>query len=628
MKREKKSSKYIMGSGADGVLERYGCFAVFLLAFLPRMVFIFTSTYPLSIGGDEIFQFMPIAKLVGWDWSGVAEDYRYYGYGFFVLLTPLFKIVSDPLVLYRCIVSLFVLLQALVAPLAYRIMRDFYSISDTPFLVLGATACSYFVTVRAVYTYNEHVYIFIVWLIAAALLKLEKNVDNTSGKRKWTLVVLLLMVYAMTLHSRAVALWIALLAGIFAYFIVYRKWVVSWAVLGGIGILGYGGAELAKRLVINSSISDGAAAVNNVSVSFDISSIFYSSKSILGWVYIIIGQLSTLMVFTGGFAVFCLVVGIYKLLGTLLKRLFPKWKLGEYSQSDSQSFFLLTVMLAAVVITILGQSFSWLWGVADGLERNKEVDSYRAFTYLRYFGVYFGPILMLGLVWLKKEHEAYCRCIGAIFTVGWLLQLIWCTYILPYISSFTGTVWDYAPYSLTHGWTDKLSRSSYIVGTAAALLLSYIIYFLAKHKKGTIVAGILACLLLYEYCYNAVYHEGWRGKTNYEFLYDSCQVMDALADQEVLPDHIYVDRISHPVTGQGTGYIYQFMLPEQRIIFRLPEEDEVEEASAVLTVDGNLNEKLAEQGYWFVWLGESQYIYVKGEQLQQALLDLGMTRLY
>ncbi|UNT93752.1 hypothetical protein [Allobaculum sp. Allo2] len=44
----------------------------------------------MSISGDEIFSFWPAAKLAGYDWSGVMEGYRYYGFGYTALLTPFF----------------------------------------------------------------------------------------------------------------------------------------------------------------------------------------------------------------------------------------------------------------------------------------------------------------------------------------------------------------------------------------------------------------------------------------------------------------------------------------------------------------------------------------------------------
>ena len=59
----------------------------FFICFVPRIIFL-KDVYPLSVTGDETFMFMPAATWAGLDWSGNVRDYRYYGYGFVALLTP------------------------------------------------------------------------------------------------------------------------------------------------------------------------------------------------------------------------------------------------------------------------------------------------------------------------------------------------------------------------------------------------------------------------------------------------------------------------------------------------------------------------------------------------------------
>lgn len=60
----------------------------FLICLIPRILFL-KDVYPLSVTGDETFMFMPATTWAGLDWSGNAGSYRYYGYGFVALLTPL-----------------------------------------------------------------------------------------------------------------------------------------------------------------------------------------------------------------------------------------------------------------------------------------------------------------------------------------------------------------------------------------------------------------------------------------------------------------------------------------------------------------------------------------------------------
>ena len=101
----------------------------FFICFVPRILFL-KDVYPLSVTGDETFMFMPAATWAGLDWSGNVGDYRYYGYGFVALLTPLFKYIESPVVLYRIIVGFMILFQALVGPISYHIMKKYFSMKN------------------------------------------------------------------------------------------------------------------------------------------------------------------------------------------------------------------------------------------------------------------------------------------------------------------------------------------------------------------------------------------------------------------------------------------------------------------------------------------------------------------
>ena len=102
--------------------------------------------------------FLPIAKILGWDWSGMIIKPLYYGYGFISFLIPLFALIDDGILLYRIIVVFMILAQALIAPCACYIIRRFFKIKDSKITFLISVSCSYMVTQRAVYVYNEYVF--------------------------------------------------------------------------------------------------------------------------------------------------------------------------------------------------------------------------------------------------------------------------------------------------------------------------------------------------------------------------------------------------------------------------------------------------------------------------------------
>lgn len=212
--------------------------AAFLIALLPRLLFLF-KVYPLSVTGDETFTLMPAALWAGLDWSGNAGLYRYYGYGFVAFLTPFFKMIHDPVLLYRVIVGFMILFQALIAPVSYHLMRRYFKMQDCLLTLLLSVICSYLVFLRAVYIYNEFIYDFVVWLVFWCMLELLKSLEMKKKKVFLTALLAVLIAYAMTLHSRAVTLWIALFITVVFFFFVYGKWIVSVPVFAVLGIVGY-----------------------------------------------------------------------------------------------------------------------------------------------------------------------------------------------------------------------------------------------------------------------------------------------------------------------------------------------------------------------------------------------------
>lgn len=161
----------------------------FFVVFGIRLLFI-SRVHTMSITGDEIFSFWPAAKMAGYDWQGVMNTYRYYGFGYSLLLYPFFLIFKDPIVLYRAMVILMMICQSLVAPISYHLLKRYFNIKNIWVLFFGSIACAFMVSVRAVYTYPEFVYDLMVWLSVWILLKLL-HTENPWKKAAFTLLLLM-----------------------------------------------------------------------------------------------------------------------------------------------------------------------------------------------------------------------------------------------------------------------------------------------------------------------------------------------------------------------------------------------------------------------------------------------------
>lgn len=589
----------------------------FLICLIPRLLFL-KEVYPLSVTGDETFMFMPAATWAGLDWSGNAGSYRYYGYGFVALLTPLFKYIESPVVLYRVIVGFMILFQALVGPISYHIMKKYFSMKNNLLTVAVSVACSYLVFLRAVYAYNEFIYDLFVWLIFWCLLELLQNQKNKVKKAVLTGVLMVLLVYEMTIHSRAVALWIALAVTVLFYLWVYRRCILSIPVTFILGGIGYFFSQKGIDYIVNMFTNAASSSeIGNTSVSFSISSIFTSAKAGIGWIYIVLGQINSMLLVTGGVAIIGATIGCHM----LWKSLFRKKEIVEGTYLTRNYFLVFTFGLAASAITILGQAFSWLPGVIQTIESGQATDGMRAVTYLRYYGIYFVPVSMLGIVWCvqnKNKLRAYLIPIGLITLV---LEGFWTVFIVPYISDFNGTSWDSNVFSLTKGWEDTIRIRSYFPAIAITVIFLAVFCVLILKRKYTLSTVLLCVLLVYSYGFNCIYHEGERGQINYSYVDKSYEIFQKLKGQAV-PEELYVDNTSFPETGQSLVSQCQFMLKDEKIIAGIPWN--AEKTTIFITCDPRENTHLLKNGFLCAQLDKNEYWYVKGEKVQDALKSMGI----
>lgn len=588
----------------------------FLIAFLPRLVFLL-DVYPMSVAGDESFMFMPVAQWAGLDWSGNAGSYRYYGYGFVALLTPLFRIVEDPVILYRIIVAMMILMQALVAPISYHMMKKYFAMKDSLITVLISVISSYLVFLRAVYVYNEFIYDLFVWIIIWCLLKLIQIQGEKKKRIGYTAILMLLLVYQMTIHSRAITLWLALAVTTMVYFWVYRKFFLSLPVTIILGGAGYLLSQKGISLIVGMfTEADSISEVGNTSVSFSISSVLSSAKSGIAWIYIVLGQLNTMSLVTGGVAVLMAGIACHLLWKSIIHR-------KEAGQAEKNYVVVFAFGLSAAAITILGQAFSWLPGVVQTIESGVSNDAMRAVTYLRYYGIYFVPVFMVGLVWCYQYRARVKTVLLATSFITVFLQGFWCIFILPYVSDFNGTSWESNAFSWTKGWEDTIRIRTYLPAVFFSLLFfAVFVYLLIKRKYRW---GLLAlcAVLMYSYGFNCVYHEGERGKINYTYVDKTYSLVQDLDKKGIEPEEIYVEDTSFPETGQSLVSECQFVLKDKKIISGIPWNAECENI-LFITCDSREKTDLLKKGFLCAQIDENEYWYVKGKDLQEAITSEGI----
>ena len=99
-------------------------FLLFVLALLPRLIFVALHHYPFRTPMDEMSTFASAAFGAGYDWTPLVSNAKfYYGGGFTILLSPLLRLIDNPELLFGIVLSIYAVLQSISAPIACYISK-------------------------------------------------------------------------------------------------------------------------------------------------------------------------------------------------------------------------------------------------------------------------------------------------------------------------------------------------------------------------------------------------------------------------------------------------------------------------------------------------------------------------
>lgn len=584
----------------------------FAAALIPRVV-LCMNTYPVRTISDEIATMSGAAYFAGLDWSGVISKAGYYGSGFYSFFFWLFKLTDNPFIIYKCMLIASSIVQASVAIVAFIIMKRYFQMKDGRVLCLFSIVSSYLVVTRANLTYNEHIMILITWVITWILLELRKSMGQKVRMRVLTVVLMLILSYSLTIHTRALTLWIACGFVIAIYYFVNRQWLVSKLVVvlgGGIGYI------LGQRfvLMIQNAIwaADGGGVRNgavNIAINFQLS----DPTTWFAGISVIFGQLNTISVFTGGFMILSFVALTWMMFAMLKERISKK--VVVKTEDKNQYLIIGVLVLSSVGMTIAAQTISWLPGVINGIKDGIGTKEYamKALTYIRYFGPYLGPAFMAGLVLGYKNLDWFKRYLKPSVMIFFLLQIYWVIGIIPFIKNngytkevFTALAWK-LPSMPTVVWT-------YLPGVIITSILFVLIVLLYKKGKTVLPAALLCVLLIYQYVYCSINNDLHFSKAYMMRANAGYALAQEMEDKKTgLPDTLYVfdssDKVDHQIF-----YLYQFLLNRYKIIPELPKAGNKD---AVVFSNSGKVKQLLELGYQCIKLDKNEFVYANEDMAEQ-----------
>lgn len=587
----------------------------YCLVVIPRIVFVSLFVYPMYITGDELFLFYLPAKLAGLDWSSSTASYRYYGYGFSVLLTPLFKLIENPVSLYRVILIIVSLIEGIIPIICCFLLKKILGLTDKKVIVPIAVSCSYAVSVSIGYMYNEHIYTVCIWGCFLWIALLVKHDENREKKIKYSILLALNMVLALSVHQRAITLLIGFVCLYIIILFLYKKkighiWLVVPIYLAGSWIDRGIMSEIISFLK-DTGENAVVGAVQNTAVDFSVSKIgLIDLEYIQAMARIGISQINVWNFATAGFGCLSLILVLY----CLVQKIYRK------DRKENMWVCVFGIFgLSCIAVTIAGQALSWGGGVKEAwISDNSRADALRALVYLRYLYAYFPPVLMVVLAYICKHRSVSLKLFRCNVLCTIMLMAIWLQDIVPFIQNSRSLVpkaWSFTCFKDT-----EITIISYLTVILVILSCVILLFWLLEIGKVKIVMVVGSLFFLYYYFFNAFEADSATARHNYSYADASYKMIQELKDSSV--EHcVYVRADSIPRSWQGRLYQVQFMNARVKLQRGIPDAS-VNEV-IYLTIAPEKDIQLLEQGYVLYVLDDNEYAYVKGLNIEKYMKNSG-----
>ncbi|WP_300926346.1 hypothetical protein [uncultured Dubosiella sp.] len=558
---------------------------------------------------DEVGAISFAAYLNGMDWSNVLSNpSMYYGNGMFFLLYPFFLVIKDPFILYQCLLGVCAFLRATVAIISVYISKKYFYISNKYYLICIGLISSLFSPTRSTIVDNEALLIVLTWGVTLSLFKLIDS-KNPKEKRNWTIFLSFLSSYAYIAHNRGILYIISIILVILIYYIYKKEWLIDlkWFFIS-IVICFIGANVYIKHIKNLIFYSEATITTRNTiggvvsSVNSNISTLF-TKVGLRSFLDLLCSNLWVTFVFSYGI----LYIGIFNLISYLI-RLIKKIMLNDKSSDEINIVFLFS--LFGVLISIIGLCISELHNGTTVHINGSNITRFH--FYMRYYGNYFGPLILFVLCNLYKKKIKYHYFANLFICLSCIIY-VYCSILYKVVVSnehYIITDWFYffAPFSLRFGyWPDVLQgRGYFIASSIISIIIFTLIVLLAKHGNKKILITLIACIVIWYNFYLTIFYDSPFSKSD-NYLESVNGIAQYLKDHE----NITHKNIAYINNNFGNQYVVQFVSKTNRVTwyesFDSIKKNEMKNYDYILS--NNSISELKKLKYKEIELDNNEYLY-------------------
>lgn len=363
-------------------------FAVFGFIWLAAAVYVIPRVYGPFITPDEFGYWAHAARFAGYDWSEAVSLFSYYSFGYGLFICPFFKLIQNPVILYRTMIGIHFLLAWAASFFIYKVLIELLPHVERKRVAVISEAAMLYVaySTYAQTTFCESLLVFLYVLEAYAVCRWFRKTSYGN-----MVFVLSVSGYMYAVHMRTVGILLTTVGGLLLFAVFSRGnkrqkavigiiLVLLCAILIAVGVVKenwitmVGSADYVERAKTNSY----AGQVDKLKSQLSFSGVYYLLSSLCGKIF-----------YMG-----CATFGIYfwgmryliKELLQAVKKCRPRQ---EISSREKLAVWLLLSHLGSLLVAVIA-----------GAGAGGRMDS---ILYGRYFENSIPFILALGIYALMKE---------------------------------------------------------------------------------------------------------------------------------------------------------------------------------------------------------------------------------
>lgn len=598
---------------------------------------IFMST--LVTGADEIGTIASAAYFAGYQWTDVISDTLYYGFGYSMLVAPVFRLFENPAVIHQALLFVNNLLIGLCGVFAYKILTSYFGIRNRKSAVLIAAVMVLFfpLSFNGNLFMNETMLSLLVLLVLFLMLRLNR-MEQGWRKNGSTILLGVVLCYSLLVHTRSLVLIaVTVLVIICMYFVTGRCMVNAFIFIP----LLTAGAAFSQACV--KAVQKGLWLVETGKSSDLANSTGYLTSSILDnlqklfsyegmklYLMEILGQIYTMTVLTYGVNIIA-VVGTALFLhsyspkrimaGVSIKGNDKRLQKDKYIYLTARNTSIMTAVLFSVMGVVITMAASSL-AALDVVERQMGAGTAsKWFLYSRYWSIYMLPVILLGGYFLyccrgfaaRLFFDCFFLMLGIAFLFSGYIGYRFCGQE----NKATGVFYPFLSIGFWN-YNDTISSVSFFKITLLVTAVFFIFFLLVYQNKLNLAFAGLCALLAVNYVYGTCQVTLRISKTLSEQF---AEVGKLVRDSGYNSEFIYTNGTYSPFK-----LWLQDLFPHQRVVYDIAES----EGKEAIAVTDQVSEEFFD-GEWSVvhedhegeLLYEDLYVFARGMELTDRLAELG-----